>query len=502
MKHIKIYLLALTAMFIYSCDEAVDLEQPGRFNADAAYQSVADLELGLFGAYNELDITDMIMHNSTFTDEISIGFDNGGQGLGDGRYGYIINSTTTAPFAVWVDQYDAINASTRLIEAATLITPEAGEQETYDNILGQAHAIRAWAHFMLFSYYTTDYADDGALSAIAVDFVPEIDQALGRNTAGEIVALINSDLDRAESLMNGDNSDPTFMNTDFVTALRARLAAYREDYANAASLAQSLTDKYPLADRTQYFNMYEDTDNTEVIFKLERSIADSYDTQATEGGGWAGSLYAFVSATLAGSPYFEMGRALYNQFDPNDIRLERCIDPSSIIDPNYQNNPNFRNDDILVIRKYPGSDGQPLLNDLKVFRSSEMVLIEAEAAAAQGDLAGAAAFLKEIRDARLGEDTPLMTFANEQEAFGAILDERRVELCFEGHRYVDLKRLGERANRFIDRDPLDCQINNSCAGSAEYPAFNNANSYKFTFPIPQVELNGNSVIRDQQTPGY
>ena len=502
MKNLRIYFLAFLSMAIFSCDDAIDITQPGRFNADAAYQSVEDLQLGLLGAYNELDITDMITFASTFTDEISIGFDNGGQGLGDGRYGYILNSTSGAPGAIWVDQYDAINASTRLIEAAQEITPDASEQAEYNNILGQAYAIRAWAHFVLFTYYTVDYTDDNGLCVPAVDYVPDVDATPGRNTVAEVVNLINNDLSSAANLLDGDNSDITFMNTDFVTAVQARLAAYRQDYATAATLAKSLSDKYPLADKTQYFNMYEDTDNTEVIFKLERSVGDSYDGQATGGGGWAGALYAFVNATLSGSPYFEMGRALYNQFDANDIRLERNIDPSSVIDPNYASNPNFRNDDILVIRKYPGSDGQPLMNDLKVFRSSEMVLIEAEAAAAQGDLAAAASFIKEIRDARLGENTPMMNFSNAEQAFGAILDERRLEFCFEGHRYLDLKRLGERANRRIDRDALDCEINNSCAGSSEYPAFDNTNAYKFTLPIPEVERNANAVIREQQNPGY
>ena len=199
-----------------------------------------------------------------------------------------------------------------------------------------------------------------------------------------------------------------------------------------------------------------------------------------------------------------MSRSLYNAFDANDVRLDRNIDPSSLVDDNYETNPNYVNDDILVIRKYPGSDGQPLMNDLKVFRSSEMVLIEAEAAAAQGDLAGAAAFLKEIRDARMGMDTPSLNFASATDAFGAILDERRLEFCFEGHRYLDLKRLGARANRDIDRDRLDCEPYGACSDSDAYPTSSteNNNSYKFTLPIPLVEQNGNSVIREQQNPGY
>lgn len=504
----KLSFIALIFAFT-SCDDVTDIDQPGRFSADIAYQNVEDLSLGLLGAYNEVDITNMIGFASTFTDEISIGITNGGQGISDGRINYILDATSGAPASVWTNQYDAINSSTRLIEAAANITPdpdEPGQQFFYNIILAQAYCIRAWSHFNLFAYFSPSYTDDSALCAIAIDFVPSVDDQFGRNTVGEVVALINADLDRAESLFPGGQFQlpRTFMGPDFVTALRARLAAYREDYAQAGSLAEQLTDKYPLADRTQYFNMYEDTDDTEVIFKLERSVNDPYDAQATGGGGWAGALYAFVNATINGSPYFEMSRSLYNAFDPNDIRLERALDPSSTPDPNYQSNPNFENDDVLVIRKYPGSDGQPLMNDLKVFRASEMVLIEAEAAAAQGDLAGAASFIKEIRDARLGTNTSMMNFVSAEEAFGAILDERRLEFCYEGHRYLDLKRLGARGKRDITRDPLDCQKYGACEDSDFYPTSSrqNENSYKFTFPIPLVEQNGNAVIRDQQNPGY
>lgn len=504
MKKIYITLMLGLSVIIFSCEDAIDIEQPGRFSAEIAYQSVDDLALGLLGAYNELDITHMITFASTFTDEISIGITNGGQGISDGRINYILDATSGAPSSIWQNQYDAINASTRLIEAAKEITPQQGERFFYDVVLAQAHCIRAWAHFVLFTYFTTDYTDDDALCVIAVDFVPNIDDQFGRNTNAEVLDLINSDLEAAESLFAFDFGDPTFMGLDFITALRARMAAYREDYATAAVLAKELTDKYPLADRTQYFNMFEDTDNTEVIFKLERSINDDYDAQATGGGGWAGALYAFVNSTRSGSPYFEMSRALYNAFNPADIRLERSLDPTSLVDPTYETNPNYENSDVLVIRKYPGSDGQPLMNDLKVFRSSEFVLIEAEAAAAMGDLTGAAGFLKELRDARLGSSTPVQSFASAEEAFGAILDERRLEFCFEGHRYIDLKRLGMRANRDISRDARDCQPYGACEDSDFYPTSSriNENSYKFTFPIPLVEQNGNAIIREQQNPGY
>jgi hypothetical protein len=132
------------------------------------------------------------------------------------------------------------------------------------------------------------------------------------------------------------------------------------------------------------------------------------------------------------------------------------------------------------------------MNDLKVFRASEMLLIKAEALADANDLSGAATLIKQLRDARMGAATALPSYSSKADAFGDIMDERRVELCFEGHRYKDLKRLGSRANRSVERDPIDCAINNACSISND--------DYRFTFPIPLVELNANPNI--QQNPNY
>ena len=243
--------------------------------------------------------------------------------------------------------------------------------------------------------------------------------------------------------------------------------------------------------------MFLDESDGEVIFKLERTNNDTYDGQGATGspaaGGWAGARFAFVDATLSGSPYFEMGRSLFNLMDPADVRYDVNVAPTSLIDPDYATNQDPATD-IIVIQKYPGSEGQPLMNDLKIFRSSEMYLIRAEAAVDQGNLDLAASLLKEIRDARFGEETQLRSFANATEAYAAILNERRVELAFEGHRYLDLKRLGGRANQGVLKDPVDCAFNGACTLSAT--------DYRFTLPLPIVEFNANPGLREQQNPGY
>ena len=503
MKNYKnlLFLFGLVISLV-GCNDAIDIDQPGRLDADAAFENVDDLEAGLFGAYATFDITPDIAFQSIFTDELSIGFDNGGQGLAD--YGFVLNPGSTAPFVFWTNGYEQLAVINRVIEAGENLEIVSGEQARLNQVLGECYALRAWAHFIMLSYFTPDLTDPNALSIINLDRVPAIDEQLLRNTNGETFALIESDLDLAQSLINEDNG-VTRIGQDFLTALRARIAAYRAvpgnagdpNWADAAQFSQQLIDKYPLSNRAEYQAMFLDESDGEVIFKLERTNGDNYDGQGATGspvaGGWAGARFAFVDATLAGSPYFEMGRSLFNLIPQSDIRYDVNVAPSSLIDPDYETNQDPATD-ILVIQKYFGSEGQPLMNDLKIFRASEMYLIRAEAYVAAGDLDAAADLIQDIRNARFVEPGTAPTFGSATEAYAAILTERRVELCFEGHRYLDLKRLGSAANQGVRKDAVDCAFNGACTLSAD--------DFRFTLPIPIVEFNANPGLREQQNPGY
>ena len=474
-----LFLLLMPAMMWVSCNDAIDIIQPGTLDADAAFETVSDLEQGLLGVYNEFDYTPAIQFNAAYTDQLSIGFDNGGQ-----QNLFVLNPQSAFPQAQWENYYDALNVASRLIEAAASVTPEEGEEEQYNNVLGQTYALRAWAHFELLTYFSPDLTDDGAPGVIVLDFVPTFDQQLPRNTTGEVFTIIESDLSQAASLLSTE-ADPTFVSQDFVTALRARIALYRGDYATADDLAAELLGKYDLATPEQYQAMFRDEDNTEIIFKLERAIGDPYDGQGETGsgfaGGWAGANFAFVNATKDGSPYFEASVKVRDLLDSADVRFSVLFDETS-------------NGDTLVIAKYPGSGGQPLLNDLKIFRASEMLLIRAEAAADAGDLGAAAGFIDQLTDARFGSDQAAPEFASAEEAFMGILNARQVELAYEGFRWVDLRRLGQRAGMStLERDPTECAVNGACSISLDDISMNAA-------PIPITELNANENI--QQTPGY
>jgi hypothetical protein len=491
MKKINFILLALfVSLFSSSCEDAIDIVQPGELTPEVTFENVTDLQLGLNGAYGAISGEAPIIFSTVFTDEVAIGFANGGQGLNGGEYVFNLNTGSADAAAIWLTNYRLINRANRVIEGAALITPSAADKSAYDNILAQAHILRAWGHFVLLSHFSTDLTNDAALGVIKVDFVPLTTQQLPRNTNGEVFALIDTDLNFVSSLTTNaaNTATRTYVSTDFVKAFRARMAAYRGKYAIANTLASQLIADYPLTSRSatvategtsSYLNIWTDVaipTNNEVIFKLERVPGDFT----------INSIWASVNSTVDGSPFFEMGTSLFNLLDnPNDIRRRAFVSVTS--DPA---------DNKLVIGKYPGSGGIVQLNDVKIFRSVEMYFIKAEVLADAGNFPAVAAQLQLVNNARFVAGTaPIIAVpANQAAAFAEILKQRRIELCYEGHRYLDLKRLGVKAGVTIDRDPADCNIFNACSISNT--------DYRWTMPIPGSETGANAAIKDQQNPGY
>lgn len=548
MKKFKVlFVLVLMAVFS-SCEDAYNIVQAGEFNESATFKSVADMQLYLNEVYDNGSDSDEIGFTTVITDEVGFGSQNAGQDRD--LYGFILNSNEPAADAIWINQYTLINRCNRLLRGAALITPDpsVGDQvDQYNSIIAQARALRAYGHMQLLTYFSTDLKDDNALGVIAIDRVPGIFEKLPRNTNGEVFALIESDLQFAydnvvDKVAGATNTDPlhyaatgkpwTYISKNYINAFRARMYAYRGNYtlakqyadaaittaagsgttlASASALPYNAGNFYNATTTTNpYRKMWADLAQGELIFSFDKS----------SGKEAIASTFYFNRTNLTGGPFHDMNRNLYNLLDsaagnplatgtPGDIRALAFIDPTSKIDqqgpvlvgtagtaPFYDTDPNYQANDVPLIDKYPGKAGLDLINDLKIFRLSEMYFIKAEALVSEGDLAGAAAIIKTIRDVRNRlAPQPLPVYANATAAWADILKERRIELCYEGHRYIDLKRLGALAGGLtIDRYTRDCETVQTCSIPLT--------DYRFTVPIPINEINTNPNIRAQQNPGY
>ena len=110
MKNIFKFIYACLILSIASCNDAIEIDQPGRLGAGNAFQSVSDLRAGLLGAYNFLDTTNEIGFTAAMTDEAFRGRDNGGQNSDEQNFN--INSSNGYVDNIWESYYGAIKMAT------------------------------------------------------------------------------------------------------------------------------------------------------------------------------------------------------------------------------------------------------------------------------------------------------------------------------------------------------------------------------------------------------
>jgi len=516
MKKIFYIAIAAFALTATSCsEELMETYAPGSLVEETAIQNVNDLQLFLNNTYNGLGSRSEAEFVSIFTDEVGIGFENGGQGIND-DYVFFLNPLSSGPNSLWATNYFTIARTNRILDLAAKLTPTTtADIEKLSKIKAEALTLRAYCHLRILAYFTPNMKDDSALAGIISNRIYTIDDNdYPRNTNGEFYAFIHKDLNDAIALY--DSVTPTafssiYASKIFAQGLKARAYSYKGDYVNAETWANTvMASGLTLSNYATYPSVFHSESNsvsTEVIFKLKRTA-----TQNDQGTNLHNAWYN-GAPSAAGAPWYEVSRALFNSLSTNDTRYRTLVSPNSTIDPGYATAADVRTSDKLLINKHGGSlvaGGAPWAgtatnannNDFKIMRLAEMYLIKAEARVSAGDLPGAAATLKTLRDNRFNpaQTLPgLPALGTATVAWKAILDERRKEFALEGYRFIDIKRLGVLANSGIDRHPADYQ-----STTANYPAGNPSNlplnSYKWALPIPVAETNVNTQV--QQNIGY
>ena len=126
-------------------------------------------------------------------------------------------------------------------------------------------------------------------------------------------------------------------------------------------------------------------------------------------------------------------------------------------------------------------------NDLVVWRYGDALLLKAEAEYRLGDKAGALALVNEIRN-RVNAK-PRMTLT-----LNDLLDERMIELAWEGTRRQDQIRFCTFTEPTVDRYPG--VVHSSLSGDYN----DDKSGYTCVYPIPYSVLNLNKNLK--QNPGY
>ncbi|MDD3859517.1 MAG: RagB/SusD family nutrient uptake outer membrane protein [Bacteroidales bacterium] len=432
-KKIVVYLFVIIAFT--SCEKLLEIDLNDRIPNDSAITSTRDLQLVLNGAYDGLQSGSLLGGNPVIYAELLADDAIIGNEQKLNRFGkYEIYSMTTSPqiteiASFWSAAYSAINRANNVIYAIDNNLVDDSDFELYkDKLKGEALFIRAAAHFELVRFFAKAYDVDnkgnntqlGIPYRLLPSFLPDSLNA-PRETVEVVYANIIADLTESKTLLESvgvmtSNSSASAMSS---TALLARVCFFSGDYFLAAQYADEVIEStyYELSeDVTEVFSLSGNESNPEVIFQIVNIETDN-----------SNSLIDAYSRSK--NPLFQTNSTLYNMYSANDQRR-------NLITKYFV---------VYYVKKYDESllDGtsQPL-NRIYI-RLAEMHLIRAEAnliPGGAGNSIDAFDSYNALRMRAFGDNYSPETVALD-DLLDSVRNERRRELCFEGDRYHNLKRL-------------------------------------------------------------
>lgn len=175
-----------------------------------------------------------------------------------------------------------------------------------------------------------------------------------------------------------------------------------------------------------------------------------------------------------------------------DIRKNSSIKllPTTFSDPYYVTYNNFPNP--WKMRKEDGTQ------NFYIFRLADIILLKAEALARTGDLTGAMTLVNQVRS-RVNL-TNVTQATSENDAINKILDERFKELCFEGHRWYDLKRTKKAIEILSQQTYPKWNPETESYISTPLPGTQEISENDLLWPVPQSQRDNNPNLT--QNPGY
>lgn len=465
--------LAMTLVFTSCEKQLTDLRPIDQIPAEVAISTLSDVNLGVNGVYASMSGRNAANLSSFMTDEIKLGIGAEYRNVGNILFQWIFVSDNGDVGAAWPNLYAVIDRANRILELMVPIaTPTPADVVLKNQYRGELLAARAFAHLELLRWYsiTNEYAPTSLGVVLQKEFV----KAPGsykpaRVSQAEVMALVNSDLVEARTLIPTTFVNISRLTRNTVIGLQVRAALHTKNWQGVVDRASEIIPAQPIANIANYPSIWTtrslpENQSTEVLWKIN--------VQPSNLGSAIGSLWQDVGTGAVQASPAEKLTSTFNQ--ATDIRFSTF----------------FRTSPRSLIAKYGAvfsGNGENFLYDVKMMRTSEILLARAEAYAELNQSALANADLSLLRTNRITgyvhTSVTGATLVNE------ILNERYKELCYEGNRYFDLKRRNLPINRNINDAAGQVPIQNLLS-----------NNFRFILPIPLAEAQANTNM--QQNPGY
>jgi hypothetical protein len=466
-----------------SCEKKLtDLDPIDQIPAETAIQNMADVQSAVNGVYGSYAGRRAVYLSSYLTDEVRLGTGTEYRNVGNilFNWNYVNDSQDWRDGengGGWTNLYTVIDRANRILELMEPVVP-ANPTETAlkAQLRGEMLAMRGFAHLELLRWVaqTPQYTPTGLGIVVMTEYAKAPPTWKPERVAQSVAAAqILADLNQARDLIPTSFVDVGRITRNAVIGGLARLALHTRDWAGVVSNATTVINAQPISSGAAYTNIWTTRElppnqSSEVIWKLNVTPANL--------GAAIGSLWQDVGS---GAVQASASTKLVSTFDfVNDIRFSTFFltSPSRTLIKKYG-----------VVITNP-ANAENFQYDIKMMRTSELLLARAEANAELNNLTAANADLSALRTARI--DAYTHTAINSKDALiAAIMEERFKELSYEGHRYFDLKR----RSLPITRDLVDVV---GVTALTELAPTN----FRYILPIPQQEIFAN--INMQQNPGY
>lgn len=473
--HHKPFLAFLLLAFLWAgCDGFTDLAPISQRNVEEYYDQTRDFEVALNGAYDALQDDGTYGRNYwVLTEMRSDNTDQGADVTGLARALAVINDFEESTTSQVIQS--AWSASYRGIERANVILDRLdtfdGEESFENEIRGEALFVRSLLYYNLATTFgriqlklePTPTSDPGSSAQ----------QGIQVGSPNEVYTQIAADLEEAQGLLPASRQDEVYRATSgAANALLGKVYLTLGQAGDAQTALERVVSSGNYELLPDYADLWglENENNAESIFEVQYSTANPNESSSFT------NTFAPADYTIPGvGPLTGEGQAenrptesMENAYEADDERFAVSMG-TEYTDANSGETIEER-----FIRKFesqPFADGQAG-NNWPVLRYADVVLMLAEAVGGS-DGTGTASdgrsgwdLINDVRN-RAG-----LADVTQDNFYERLLQERRVELAFENHRWADLKR-------------FDAQYGISLSSAFEEGT---VTPDRQLFPIPQREV--------------